>query len=236
MNHSRRYQEIKKQIDRHKHHPLSEIISFLQNNNQEKVKNIKATFALNWAAQKQKNPLRDKIILPYSWPVKGKIAVVKDNLPAEIINNLVKNESVELLSVEETHQRIMNESRNKIRKRSQWGFVKLVIHPDNEKKFKLPEKLPPKLLNLIARRVLLNENPIEEVIKFQKGEKEIRSDRGGNIHAVIGKSDFSLGQLTENYQTLHQKINSLRPPKWKGVLLKKIILSTAMGPGLKILI
>ena len=139
--------------------------------------------------------------------------MVKDDLPVEIADSLAKKKEVELLSVEEAHQRIMTETKNKIKKRSQWGFEKLVVHPQNEKKFRSPEKLPPKLFNLIARKVLLNENIGEEVEKFQKGEQEIKSDRGGNIQTVIGKSDFSLEQLTENYQVLYQKINSLRPVK-----------------------
>jgi large subunit ribosomal protein L1 len=141
------------------------------------------------------------------------VAVIKDDLPDNVISDLVKNKAVELLSVEEVHQRIMTEDKKKIRKRTQWGFDRVVVHPQNEKKFKSSEKLPPKLFNLIARKVLLNENVEGEVEKFQKGEREIKTDRGGNIQTVIGKSDFSLEQLTENYQALYQKINSLKPPK-----------------------
>ena len=48
----------------------------------------------------------------------------------------------------------------------------------------------------------------EEVAKFQKGEREIKTDRGGNIHAVIGKSDFSLEQLTEAGQVFFIMANS----------------------------
>ena len=139
--------------------------------------------------------------------------MVKDDLPVDTKKSLEKNKVVELLSVEEVHQRVMTEAKNKIRKRSQWGFEKLVVHPQNEKKFKSPERLPPKLFNLIARKVLLNENAGEEVEKFQQGEREIKSDRGGNIQTVIGKSDFSLEQLTENYQAICNKINGLRPVK-----------------------
>ncbi|CAI2162692.1 6828_t:CDS:2 [Funneliformis geosporum] len=92
-------------------------------------------------------------------------------------------------------------------------FERLVVHPQNEKKFRLPEKLPPKLFGLIARKVSLNENIKEEIEKFQKGEKELKTDRSGNIQAVIGKSNFSLEQLTENYQAIYNKINVLRPAK-----------------------
>jgi len=112
----------------------------------------------------------------------------------------------------------------------------LVVHPQNEKKFRLPEKLPPKLFGLIARKVLLTENTLEAVSNFQQGEQEIRTDKGGNIHAVIGSSNFNHQQLEENYKTLYNKIIELKPVGWKGAFLKNITLSTTMGPGLKVIL
>ena len=47
MKHSRRYREIKEKVLSDKHYPLPEGLSFLQSNNKEKLKNIKASFALN---------------------------------------------------------------------------------------------------------------------------------------------------------------------------------------------
>ena len=102
------------------------------------------------------------------------------------------------------------------------------------KKFK--EKLSPKLFGLIARRVLLTENVLEAVSNFQQGEQEIRTDKGGNIHAVVGSSDFNHQQLEENYKTLYNKIMELKPAGWKRDFLKNITLSTTMGPGLKVIL
>jgi large subunit ribosomal protein L1 len=58
---------------------------------------------------------------------------------------------------------------------------------------------------------LLTENILEEVNKFSQGEREIKTDKGGNIHMVLGKNDFSLGALEENYKNLYNKITSLKP-------------------------
>ena len=104
----------------------------------------------------------------------------------------------------------------------------------SEKKFRAPGKLSPKLFGFIARKVLLTEKVLEAVENFQRGELEIRTDKGGNIHAVIGKSDFPLSHLTENYQSLYNNVVSLRPVKWRGEFFKTVTLSTTMGPGLKI--
>lgn len=71
-------------------------------------------------------------------------------------------------------------------------------------------------------------------------EKEIRTEYevsykgGGSIHAVVGESNFTIEQLTENFQIIYDKVNSLRPEKLKGSFLKSITLSTNMGPGIKL--
>lgn len=119
MVHSPRYQKVKTEITPYKLYSLPESLSFLQDNNLEKLKNIKVSFTLNWKTQKQKTLLQTKIILPYYSPLKGKVAVVKDDLPAEAANRLAKNKAVELLSAEELNQRITTKTGNKIRKRSQ---------------------------------------------------------------------------------------------------------------------
>lgn len=57
-------------------------------------------------------------------------------------------------------------------------------------------------------------------------EKEIRTEYevsykgGGSIHALVGKSDFTIEQLIENFQVIYHKVNSLRPEKLKGKFLK----------------
>ncbi|CAI2178779.1 17870_t:CDS:2, partial [Funneliformis geosporum] len=211
MKHSRRYQEIKEKIPNNKYYNVLEAIEFLRNNNPEKLKNIKVCFALNQSKRKTITALRSKIILPHPISPKGKIAVVKDDLPVEMTNDLTKIKAVELLSVEE-----------------------LVVHPQNEKKFRVPEKLPPKLFGLIARKVSLTENVLEAVNNFQQGEQEIKTDRGGNIHAVIGSSAFNQQQLEENYKSLYKKITGLKPVGWKKDFLKNITLSTTMAIKFKI--
>ncbi|MCE8162678.1 MAG: hypothetical protein I3273_02105 [Candidatus Moeniiplasma glomeromycotorum] len=232
MSRSPRYQKVKAEISLHKPYSLPESLSFLQQNNFEKIKNIKVSFSLNQSKQKNTVTLKSKIILPYPLSSKGKIVVVKDELPAKVVKELAKKKEVELLSAKEVYSRIITEKTGKIKKNNQWGFEKLLIHPHSEKNFK--ENLPPKLLGLIFRKVLLTENILEAVNNFQQGEQEIRTDKGGNIHALIGKSDYSSEQLEKNYQTLYNEVNKLRPAKWKGNFLKKITLSTNMGPGVRV--
>lgn len=66
------------------------------------------------------------------------------------------------------------------------------------------------------------------------GQVRFRTDKGGVVHAIIGKVSFTEQQLVENLQALLAEVNKLKPATSKGVYLKKIYLSTTMGPGLAV--
>ncbi len=64
------------------------------------------------------------------------------------------------------------------------------------------------------------------------GQVRFRADKGGIVHGGIGKLDFELNALKENLQALVVDLQKAKPASAKGVYLKKITLSTTMGPGL----
>ncbi len=64
------------------------------------------------------------------------------------------------------------------------------------------------------------------------GQVRYRTDKGGILHCSIGKASFSAQALRENLQTLLIDLNKLKPSSAKGIYLKKITVSTTMGPGL----
>jgi len=64
------------------------------------------------------------------------------------------------------------------------------------------------------------------------GQVRFRADKGGVVHAMIGKISFNEQQLAENLYALVSEINKLRPAAAKGVYLRKAFLSTTMGPGI----
>tara|TARA_B100001250_G_scaffold26869_1_gene22183 strand:- start:1220 stop:1912 length:693 start_codon:yes stop_codon:yes gene_type:complete len=74
-------------------------------------------------------------------------------------------------------------------------------------------------------------NAVEEV---KKGKIEFRVDKNGVIHTIIGKSSFDKLQLEENCKTLMTAIMKAKPNSLKGVYLKKVTLSSTMGPGIKL--
>lgn len=66
------------------------------------------------------------------------------------------------------------------------------------------------------------------------GQVRYRSEKGGIVHTTIGKINFDGAALKDNLKTLLADLKKLRPASAKGVFLKKITLSTTMGPGLAI--
>jgi len=72
------------------------------------------------------------------------------------------------------------------------------------------------------------------VREHKAGKLEYRVDKAGTIHLAIGKLSFDATKLVENIQALLDAIVRAKPATSKGTYLKKISLSTTMGPGLRI--
>ncbi len=73
---------------------------------------------------------------------------------------------------------------------------------------------------------------VETAVKNAKGgQVRYRTDKGGIIHCTIGKASFEVAQLQENLEHLIADLKKAKPSSSKGVYLKKVSLSTTMGPG-----
>jgi large subunit ribosomal protein L1 len=76
---------------------------------------------------------------------------------------------------------------------------------------------------------------LPRVIKELKaGRVEFRVDKTANLHVPIGKASFSADNLTENFTALMDAVKKARPPASKGTYIRKITVTSTMGPGIKI--
>ncbi|HEB78208.1 MAG TPA: 50S ribosomal protein L1, partial [Methylothermaceae bacterium] len=66
------------------------------------------------------------------------------------------------------------------------------------------------------------------------GQVRYRTDKAGIIHCTIGKVNFDVQALKENLEALLADLKKAKPAASKGTYMKKIALSTTMGPGLTI--
>jgi len=74
----------------------------------------------------------------------------------------------------------------------------------------------------------------QAVKELKAGKIELRVDKTGIIHSACGKVSFDEKALIENIQTIHKTVKKARPASVKGRYLKKMTISSTMGPGIKI--
>ena len=72
------------------------------------------------------------------------------------------------------------------------------------------------------------------VADIKGGKIEYRADRTGNIHAIIGKKSFAEQQLLDNYLAVVEEVLKARPASAKGRYIKTLVISSTMGPGVRI--
>jgi len=77
-------------------------------------------------------------------------------------------------------------------------------------------------------------NVAEAVTNAKAGQVRYRADKGGIVHCTLGKATFEPAQLEQNLQQLVSDLVKAKPSAAKGVYMRKITVSTTMGPGLTI--
>ena len=76
---------------------------------------------------------------------------------------------------------------------------------------------------------------VEGAVKNAKaGQVRYRTDKGGIIHCPIGRADFEVGALKENLAALLADLKKAKPASSKGVFVKKLTISSTMGPGVSV--
>jgi large subunit ribosomal protein L1 len=72
------------------------------------------------------------------------------------------------------------------------------------------------------------------VTDIKGGKIEFRVDKNSNLHLIIGKTSFSDRDLVENYAAAIDEVIRLKPAAAKGRYLKKVAITTTMGPGIQV--
>jgi large subunit ribosomal protein L1 len=99
---------------------------------------------------------------------------------------------------------------------------------------RLGKVLGPKGLMPSPKAGTVTNNVPEAVREYTAGKVEYRNDKGGNIHAVIGKMSFKDSDLVENLEHFIRTIERVRPSSTKGVYIKKVVVAGAMTPGVQV--
>ena len=117
-----------------------------------------------------------------------------------------------------------------------WSDVdKIIATPDMMAELgKLGKVLGPKGLMPNPKSGTVTMDVTNAVRELKSGKIELRVEKNGIVHAQCGKSSFQENALVENIQTIYDTVMKAKPASVKGTYLKKMSVSSTMGPGIKI--
>lgn len=99
---------------------------------------------------------------------------------------------------------------------------------------KLGRTLGPRGLMPNPKSGTVTDDVAKAVADFKGGKVEFRTDRHGNVHMPLGKVGFEVDALVANLRAAVEEMERLKPASSKGRYLKKAIVSSTMGPGVRI--
>ena len=223
MNKSKRYMESIEKIDSNKNYNVDEAIEIISSSSKAKFdETIDLAINLGVDPKHADQVVRGTVSLPHGTGKKMKVLVI------------AKGDKVDEALQAGADYAGDKEFLDKIK--SGWTDVDVIIAaPDMMVEVgKLGKILGPRKLMPNPKSGTVTNNIKDAVSEVKKGKIEFRVDKNGIIHTVIGKSSFDNLKLVENCETIMNAIMKAKPNSLKGTYLKKITLSSSMGPGITI--
>lgn len=219
---SKKMKKIKQTVDADKTYSLTEAVNLVKSNALAKFdETIEVAINLAVDAKKAEQNLRGVISLPHGTGKTYRVAVFAKGAKAEE----AKKAGAEIVGAEDLADQIQ---------RGEINFDRCIATPD--------------MMGLVGRvgRILgprgVMPNPktgtvtmdvAQAVAAVKGGQVEYRTDKGGIVHAGVGKASFSQASLEENIKALIDVVVKARPAGVKGTYLQKISLSSTMGAGIR---
>ena len=220
---SKRMVVNRESIDSNKHYPLQEAISLLKKASNAKFnETIDISVNLGIDAKKSEQNVRGSMVLPNGTGKKLKVIVFAQNEQVDA----AKNAGADEVGFEDLAEKI----------KSGFSEFDLVIAtPDTMRVVgQLGQILGPKGMMPNPKDGTVTKNVEDAVIKAKTGQVRFRNDKGGVVHCSIGKIDFSEESIKENLESFLDEIVKSQPSSAKGVFIKKVTVSSTMGPGITI--
>jgi large subunit ribosomal protein L1 len=99
---------------------------------------------------------------------------------------------------------------------------------------KLGRTLGPKGLMPNPKTGTVTFDVTKAVNEIKAGKVEYRVDKAGNIHVPIGKASFEESKLVENFKTIFETLQKVKPAASKGTYMKNVAITSTMGPSVKV--
>jgi len=178
--------------------------------------------SLGLDSKKSDQNVRGATVLPEGTGKTVRVAVFAQGANAE----LAKKAGADIVGFEDLAEKI---------KAGEINFDVLVATPDAMRVVSpLGAVLGPRGLMPNPKTGTISPDVAQAVKNVKGGQVSYRTEKNGIVHVTIGKKSFTEEQLKKNFDALIADLKKLRPQTAKGVYLKKITLSTSMGPGIAI--
>jgi large subunit ribosomal protein L1 len=220
---SKRNKAIREQVEPGKIYAIDDALELLK-----KFSNVKFTESVDVAIRLGVDPkksdqnVRGATVLPNGTGKTVRVAVFTqgDNVEKAV------EAGADVVGMEDLHDQI---------KGGDLAFDVVIASPDAMRVVgKLGQLLGPRGLMPNPKVGTVATDVAAAVKNAKAGQVRFRTDKGGIIHSTIGKADFEVDALRDNLIALLTDLAKLKPASAKGQYLKKVAISTTMGPGLVI--
>lgn len=223
MKRSKRMQEIAKHFDPKKAYRLEEAVEILK-----RMPPVKFDQSVNFALKigvdpkKSDQQVRGTVSLPHGTGQKVTLVVITKGEKAKE----ALEAGADFVGAEDLLEKI----------KGGWvDFTALIATPDMMRELgKLAKVLGPRGLMPTPKAGTVTTDVAKAVKELKAGKIEFKVDKTGNVNNAVGKLSFQSGQIVENLKTLLNAIGRAKPASSKGVFLKRLYISSTMGPGLEI--
>ena len=210
-------------IDREKLYAVDEAVKLVKARAKAKFdETIEVAMNLNVDPRKADQNIRGTVMLPNGTGKTLRVAVfAKDAKAAE-----AKAAGADLVGAQDLAEKV---------EKGEINFDRVIATPDMMAIVgKLGKVLGPRGLMPNPKLGTVTPNVTEAVKAAKGGQVQYKADKSGVVHAGIGKASFSEKAIEDNVRAIFAAINAARPQTLKGTYIKKVSVSSTMGPGLQI--
>ncbi len=218
---SKRINTFRDKVEQGKHYSIQDAVNLLKEISSVKFdESVEVAINLGVDARKSDQQVRGSTVLPKGTGKKIRVAVFAEGENA----NTAKAAGADTVGFEDLAEAMQKGDLN-------YGVV--IATPDAMPIVgKLGKALGPRGLMPNPKDGTVTKDIEQAVRNAKSGQVRYKTDKNGIIHCVIGKVSFDSDSLIENLHTLLADLIKVKPSSAKGTYLKKLSLSTTMGPGL----
>lgn len=219
----KRIDALREKIDRNKLYSVADGLAIIKESAKVKFdESVDASINLGIDARKSDQLIRGSLVLPNGTGKTTRVAVFAQGEQAEA----AKAAGADIVGFEDLAAEV---------KKGMLDFDVVIATPDAMRVVgTLGQVLGPRGLMPNPKVGTVTPDAAKAVQNAKAGQVQYRTDKGGIIHCTIGRASFSVEQLSANLAALVDAINKAKPASTKGIFLKKLSVSSTMGPGVRI--